>query len=98
MVHALFVREMKTRFVSYKMGYAWALIEPLSHVLILAALFSARGAKEIAGVPFVMFFLLGISPFLLFSKCMGQAIGTIEGNAGLFLYRHEGFLPRWAHW
>ncbi|WBA82901.1 hypothetical protein [Endozoicomonas sp. GU-1] len=32
-IHALMVREMKTRFGDYRLGYAWALLEPLFQIL-----------------------------------------------------------------
>ena len=38
--HALFAREMQTRFGKYRLSYVWALIEPLSHIIVLSLLFS----------------------------------------------------------
>ena len=35
-VFALFVRELKTRFGKYRLGYVWALLQPIAHVMVLS--------------------------------------------------------------
>ena len=37
---ALFIRELKTRFGKYRLGFFWAMIEPIVHILVLTILFS----------------------------------------------------------
>jgi capsular polysaccharide transport system permease protein len=34
-VKALFLREIKTRFGKYRLGYFWAVLEPAAHLLVL---------------------------------------------------------------
>ncbi|HAX2293506.1 TPA: ABC transporter permease, partial [Escherichia coli] len=38
-VHALFLRELRTRFGKYRLGYLWAVLEPAAHLLIMLAIF-----------------------------------------------------------
>ncbi|HDR2511236.1 TPA: ABC transporter permease, partial [Enterobacter roggenkampii] len=38
-VKALFLREIKTRFGKYRLGYFWAILEPAAHLLVLLAIF-----------------------------------------------------------
>ena len=98
-IRALFFRELKTRFGKYSLGYAWALLEPLAHVLILVFIFSfirIRGGYQ--GIEFALFFAAGIIPYLLFSKIAISGATTVEANKGLFNYRQvkpfDAFITR----
>ncbi|PVZ70253.1 ABC transporter permease [Pelagibaculum spongiae] len=86
-VHALFMREMKTRFGSMRMGYAWVLLEPLMHIGVMTAMFSLRGSSQVMGVDTPYIIMTGIGPFLFFSKLFSLGFGAIEGNRSLFVYR-----------
>ena len=91
-VFALFFRELKTRFGPYRLGLAWAFIEPMSFVLILTAIRSlARSGSFFGGelhtIPFPVFFLLGYVPYQMFSKLLTQSAQAINANQGLFNYR-----------
>ena len=39
-IHALIIRETRTRFGDSRLGYGWALIEPILHIALLSAVFS----------------------------------------------------------
>lgn len=85
---ALFRRELQTRFGGYRLGYFWALIEPLSHIIMLSALFSLiRSDNEIYRAPFPVFFALGILSFFIFQKIAVNGQNSIRVNLGLFCYR-----------
>jgi capsular polysaccharide transport system permease protein len=86
-VFALFVRELKTRFGKYRLGYVWALLEPMAHVIVLSIIWSLMGRTEFAGIPVPLFLATGIVPFLFFQKTATQCMNAIESNRGLFNYR-----------
>ncbi len=86
-VFALFVRELKTRFGKYRLGYAWALLEPMAHVIVLSAIWSAMGRSEFSGIPVSLFLATGIVPFLFFQKTTTQCMNAVASNRGLFNYR-----------
>ncbi|WP_237057900.1 ABC transporter permease [Microbulbifer sediminum] len=86
-VHALLVREMKTRFGKWRLGYAWVLLEPAMHIMVLAFIFSFMGREFYPGIPTVLFMLGGIGPFLFFSHCFQKSLAAVESNRGLFNYR-----------
>ena len=86
-VFALFVREMKTRFGKYRLGYVWALLEPMAHVIVLSIIWSAMGRTEFAGISVPLFLVTGIVPFLFFQKTTSQCMNAVESNRGLFNYR-----------
>jgi tetratricopeptide (TPR) repeat protein len=39
-IHALIIRETRTRFGDSKLGYGWALLEPIAHILMLSLVFA----------------------------------------------------------
>lgn len=85
---ALFFRETKSRFGRFRLGYFWALIEPLSHILVLSLLFSTiRQRDSFYGVPFPIFFATGILAFFVFQKVVMRCRTGISANMGLFGFK-----------
>jgi tetratricopeptide (TPR) repeat protein len=60
-VHALIIRETRTRFGDSRLGYGWALLEPILHIALLSAVFSLlmRGSPPI-GTNFFVFYFTGL--------------------------------------
>lgn len=86
-VHALLMRELKTRFGSSKLGYFWAIAEPVAQASILAILFTLIGRSSLSGVPVALFLISGVMPFKAFSKTLTQLSVGIQSNTALFSYR-----------
>ncbi|NRD72369.1 ABC transporter permease [Shewanella sp. VB17] len=86
-VHALMMREIKTRFGSNRLGYFWALAEPIAQAGIMALMFSLIGRSSVSGIPVALFLLVGILPFKMFSKLLPQLSAAVEANKGLLSYR-----------
>jgi capsular polysaccharide transport system permease protein len=84
---AMLIRELKTRFGTLKFGYAWMLLEPVVHVALFSALFYFRGREMYPGIPTPLFILVGIVPWLCFSKCINLSLAAVSANRGLFNYR-----------
>jgi len=74
---ALYRRELKTRFGVYKLGYLWAIFEPVSHILILTFIFSFITREGYQGLPFAAFFAAGIIPFFVFQKIVTATTSAI---------------------
>ncbi|WP_444895092.1 ABC transporter permease [Microbulbifer sp. EKSA008] len=86
-IYALLVREMKTRFGKWRLGYAWMLLEPSLHIIVLVAVFSFLRDEFYPGVPTPLFMLAGIAPFLFFNHCVQKGLAAVKSNRGLFNYR-----------
>lgn len=86
-IRASILRETRTRFGRSKLGYFWALFEPMAYLLTLLAIFSAmeRGTP-IAGVGLGLFFFSAIVPWLLFSRISGAVSRAIKTNKALLTY------------
>jgi len=85
-IYALILRETKTRYGEHKLGFLWAIIEPLLMVAIFVAIFSMIRSGSPGGMPMVPFMLTGIVPFTLFRSTMTQMQGAIAMNRMLFAF------------
>lgn len=63
-VKALFLREIKTRFGKYRLGYLWAVLEPAGHLLILLTIFGYVMHRTMPDISFPVFLINGLIPFL----------------------------------
>ncbi|ALB61563.1 polysialic acid transporter [Cronobacter condimenti 1330] len=86
-VLALFLREIKTRFGKFRLGYGWALLEPLLHLAILLFVLDFVMERTLPDISFPVFLLSGIIPYFIFSNITSRSVNAIEANQGLFNYR-----------
>lgn len=105
-VEAIFLRELKTRFGKYRLGYLWAFFEPF---LTIALFVGIRGIlvgslregtdKIIYQVDYPLFLAAGILPFFMFRHGAIQIMNSIEANRGLFAYQPvkpiDAMIARW---
>lgn len=86
-VHALLMRELKTRFGTDRLGYFWAIAEPAAQAAVMALIFTLIGRSSVAGIPVAMFLFVAILPFKFFAKLIPQIGAAIDANKALFTYR-----------
>lgn len=86
-VFSIFIRELRTRFGRYRLGYLWAVLEPISLIVILSSVRLLFGDNQIAGLPFPVFFASGITAYLLFNHIVSSSLYAVESNQGLFNYQ-----------
>ncbi len=83
----LLIRELKTRFGSYRLGYAWALLDPLLIIIVFSLIFGMRGHSGFGGAPAPLFITAGYLPFLFFRNVVSKLQSAVSSNMGLFCYR-----------
>ena len=83
-IHALIIRETRTRFGDSRLGYGWALIEPILHITLLWVMFSLlmRGTPPI-GTHFFLFYFTGLLPFHVFVHASTSMMHGVTGNGSL---------------
>jgi capsular polysaccharide transport system permease protein len=86
-VKALFLREIRTRFGKYRLGYFWAILEPAAHLIIMLIIMGYIMHRTMPDVSFPVFLINGIIPYFLFSNISTRSVGAIEANQGLFNYK-----------
>lgn len=85
-VHALALRETRTRFGQNKLGYVWALLEPLFWIGTFAGLFEIAGRGTPSGMAVVPFLATGVVTYELVMKTANKGSQAINGNKALLFY------------
>ncbi len=80
MIGALLLRESQTRFGRTRIGYLWALVEPISHVAVMSLVYWAINRQAPVGASVIMFFATGVLPFLLFHRMALQLGAAVRGS------------------
>lgn len=86
-VHALLMREIKTRFGSNRLGYFWAIAEPIAQAAVIGAVFTLLGRNSVSGITVALFMFTGILPFKMFTKILPQLSAAVSANKSLLVYR-----------
>lgn len=85
-VHALILRETRTRFGRNQLGYLWAFAEPLIWIGTFAGMFYFLGRLTPAGMDSIGFLATGIVTFSIFRTCVDRSMTAIDGNKALLFY------------
>ncbi len=83
-IYALIIRETRTRFGDSTLGYGWALLEPILHILMLSLVFAVlmHGRPPI-GTQFFIFYYTGIIPYHLFVHSSSSMTYAVTSNGSL---------------
>ena len=85
-IHALVLRESRTRYGAHQLGYIWALLEPLLWVLTFYGIFYFTSRHIHYGMDIVSFITTGIIPYQMFRETMSQSQTAIKANTSLLFY------------
>ncbi len=85
-IGALMLREMRTRFGEYRLGYAWALLEPLAQIGIMSTMFYLLGSRPPLGTSFEAFFFTGFVSFSFFRDLAQKGMSAISANRPLLSF------------
>jgi len=85
-INALILRETKTRYGNYKIGFLWALIEPLVGVTVFVMIFANLRNDSPSGMPLVAFMLVGFCCYGLFRDPWGSLQGSISNSRHLLTF------------
>ena len=80
-------RTLRTRYAGTALGAVWAFALPLMQISIYIVVFGFLFKSKLPGsdksLVYVIWFLLGYSPWMLFSECLVSASSCMQANAGL---------------
>ena len=79
---ALMLREARTFFTHSRLGYAWALFEPLMHVfaLTVAMLFLGGSHTPPIGESMPVFYMTGVLPYLFFCHLTEKGLDLVHSQ------------------
>lgn len=77
------VRHLRGQYKQSILGYAWAFVNPLSMLLILSFVFSVILRVPSQGVPYPLFVLVGLVPWIFFSGALSSGTDSVVNAASL---------------
>lgn len=96
-IFALILREMRGRFGRVRLGAFWVVFEPLAHMVVLTTVLMLRGRGS-TSYDFLVWLLVGLSPFLLCKNITLKLLGSVDANKALFSYKQiqpaDAFIAR----
>jgi tetratricopeptide (TPR) repeat protein len=83
-IGALIIRETRTRFADAKLGYGWALIEPILHITLLSVTFAVlMHGQPPVGTHFFIFYYTGLVPYHIFVHTSSGMSHALTGNGAV---------------
>lgn len=87
-IHALFMREIITRYGRHNLGFAWLFVEPMIFTLGVTALWYFTKAAHGNDLPIVPFAVIGYSTVLLWRNTSGRTAHAVNANIGLLYHKN----------
>jgi lipopolysaccharide transport system permease protein len=95
LIWTLTLHRLKVRYASTRLGFAWALLQPLSFMLVFAVMFSILGRSPSSEVAFPLFAYAGLVVWTSFAGGLSSAASSLTGHASLLtkVYFPREILP-----
>jgi lipopolysaccharide transport system permease protein len=93
LLRTLSAHRIKVRYKQSRLGIAWAVLQPLSMMLVFTLMFSFLGGAP--SVPYPLFAYAALLPWTLFSSGLQNSSGALTGHAALLtkVYFPREILP-----
>lgn len=76
-------RDVKVRYKQTVLGATWAILQPLATMLVFSLFFGRVAANPSSAVPYSLFVLAGLVPWLFFSNAIATAGQSVVGSQNL---------------
>jgi lipopolysaccharide transport system permease protein len=76
-------RDVKIRYKQTVLGAAWAILQPLATMLVFSLFFGRVAASDSSTVPYSLFVLAGLVPWMFFSNAIASAGQSVVGSQNL---------------
>jgi len=83
LLYTLTVRDIQIRYRQSVLGLAWAVIQPVTLMLMFTLIFSVLLKVPSDGIPYPIFSYSALLPWTFFSGSLSRAIPSLETNAAL---------------
>ena len=90
---ALVVRDIKVRYKQTVLGAAWAIIQPITAMIIFSIIFGRLAKIPSEGFPYPVFVYAGLLPWTFFSNGIAASGASLVGSANLV---NKVYFPRLA--
>jgi lipopolysaccharide transport system permease protein len=85
-------RDIAVRYKQSLLGAGWAILQPASQMLIFTFVFGRMAKVSSDGLPYPLFVLAGLLPWMFFSNAISLAASSIVSNQNLIT---KVYFPRW---
>lgn len=76
-------RDLNVRYRQTSLGVLWALLQPLSMMLVFTMFLGAWARVQTGGIPYAPFVLSGLVPWMLFAAVLNATSNALVGNGAL---------------
>jgi len=76
-------RDLRVRYAQTLLGFVWAVLQPLTTLLIFVLIFGKAIQVDTGGVPYPLFAICGMSVWTYFSFVLSQSGNSIIGAQGM---------------
>jgi lipopolysaccharide transport system permease protein len=80
---ALTVRDLKVRYKQTVLGVAWAIIQPVTAMIIFSVIFGRLAGLPSDGYPYPVFVFVGLLPWTFFANAISAIGGSVVGSGAL---------------
>lgn len=87
-IHALFMREILTRYGRHNIGFLWLFVEPMLFTLGVTALWLMADSSHGSALPITAFALTGYSSVLVWRNTIARSIDAIPPNMSLMYHKN----------
>jgi lipopolysaccharide transport system permease protein len=88
-------RDVKARYAQSALGVGWAVIQPVSSMVVFSVIFGRVAAIETGPIPYPLFSYLGVVPWAYFSGTLQDSTQSLVRNSNMLqkIYFPRLFLP-----
>ena len=83
LIRELVLKDLKIRYSRPVLGFLWAFLSPFLMVLIFYIIFGMVLKVKIEAVPFVLYLMTGVFPWLFFQDCIIKSATSLVDNKNL---------------
>ena len=80
LLYFLTLRDIKVRYKQTVLGAAWAILQPLATMLVFSLFFGRVAANPSSTVPYSLFVLAGLVPWMFFSNAIAAASQSVVAS------------------
>lgn len=83
LLFTLTLRDIKVRYKQTVLGAAWAILQPLATMAVFSLFFRRAAADPTSPIPYSLFVLAGLVPWMFFSNAIATAGQSVVGSQNL---------------
>jgi lipopolysaccharide transport system permease protein len=83
LIRVLTIHRLKVRYARTHLGYVWALVQPLSFMLVFTLMFSLLGRTPAGEVPYPLFAYAALVPWSAFAGGVSTATSSLTSHSTL---------------